>query len=103
MKNKYPHIDIGARLKAFREFAGFDTAKDFANVNKFGETQYGNWERGERRIRLDFALQLREAYGLTLDYIYLGRADTLPHNLMVAFRDKPADNATNKSNDSSDT
>lgn len=51
--------------------------KAFADRHNFGHTQYNNWETGTRRIPVDAAETLCEAYGLTLDFVYRGRRDGL--------------------------
>lgn len=68
---------IGARLAAIRE--GFSDLKQkaWAERHQFNPTQWNNWERGVRRIPVECAEKLCGLYGLTLDFIYLGRRDGL--------------------------
>jgi transcriptional regulator with XRE-family HTH domain len=70
-------LDIGRRLAAIR--TGFSDLKQnaWAEKHRFNVTQYNNWERGIRRIPVDEAEKLCQAYGLTLDFIYRGRRDGL--------------------------
>lgn len=71
----YP--DIGHRLVAVRKaFSGL-TQRAWADKHGFAPTQYNNWEKGARRIPVEAAERLCEAYGLTLDFIYRGRRDGL--------------------------
>lgn len=91
------HSDIGTRLKAFRELTELQQ-KEFAIKNGFAPTQYTNWETGERRIPVDKAALLENVYGLTLDFIYLGRFRTLPHSLATSLSEKLKHNLTNKDN-----
>lgn len=71
---------IGARLRAVREgFTDLNQA-DFAARLGFNEDQYGSWERGARRVTVEAAERLCDAYGLTLDWIYRGRRDGLSEN-----------------------
>lgn len=72
---------IGERLKALRMHLGFESQKDWAERNGFNISQYNHWEKGTRRIPVDFAEQLANNYGLTLDFIYRGRRDGLPETL----------------------
>jgi transcriptional regulator with XRE-family HTH domain len=93
-----PHIKIAERLRAFRELLGMGQ-KEFAEQHGFNKTQYTNWENGIRRIPIDQAAKLEDQYGLTLDFIYLGRVRTLPHNLVIALSDKPSDSQNNMDSD----
>lgn len=72
---QYP--EIGSRLAAVR--TGFSELNQTAWARKhgFNQTQYNNWEKGVRRIPVDEAERLCRDYGLTLDFIYLGRRDGL--------------------------
>ena len=42
--------------------------------------RYNNWKAGRRRITLDTAQKLCADYGLSLDYIYMGKLDGLSIN-----------------------
>ena len=77
MPDTPPFAEIGARLLAVR--TGFSDLgnKAWAAKHNFGETQYFNWEKGDRRITVDEAQKLADTYGLTLDWIYRGRRDGL--------------------------
>lgn len=72
-----PYMEIGARLRAVR--TGFTdlTQAEFAKRHGFQKTQYNAWETGQNRITVDCAERLAASYGLTLDWIYLGRRDGL--------------------------
>ena len=71
--------DIGARLAAVRQAFSLDgeSQKSFAKRNGFEPTQWNNWESGFRRISVDDAMKLASLYGLSLDFIYMGRRDGL--------------------------
>lgn len=71
----YP--EIGQRLAAIRAAFGGLSQKAFAGRHNFAVTQYNNWETGARRIPVEAAEKLCEAYGLTLDFVYRGRRDGL--------------------------
>lgn len=74
----FPYRQIGARLKAVRAaFGPDDSQKSWAERHAFSPTRWNNWETGARRIPVDDAERLCAAYGLTLDFIYLGRRDGL--------------------------
>ena len=71
------YLAIGARLAAIREgFGGLDQ-RAWADKHQFGVTQWNNWERGVRRIPVENSEKLCLLYGLTLDFIYMGRRDGL--------------------------
>ncbi len=53
------------------------TQIEWAKKHGFGNTQVSNWETGLRRIPVECAEVLCGAYGLTLDYIYLGKGEGL--------------------------
>jgi transcriptional regulator with XRE-family HTH domain len=89
-KDENLHIDIGKRLERFRLTMGLNQ-REFAERHGFNPTQYRNWESGSRRITIDCAALLEERHGLTLDFIYLGRISTLPHNLAIEISDNPLD------------
>lgn len=75
LDNQY--FDIGARLTAIRTAFSDLNQKEFAVKNGFTPSQYNNWESGLRRIPVDSSELLCHRYGLTLDWIYLGRRDGL--------------------------
>ena len=70
-------IEIGLRLTAVRKGFSDLNQKEWAIKHGFSDTQYNNWEKGTRRITVDEAERLCNAYGLTLDFIYRGRRDGL--------------------------
>ncbi len=69
--------DIGNRLVAIRQAFSDLGQKAWAEKHGFTPTQYNNWEKGVRRIKVDEAERLCDIYGLTLDFIYRGRRDGL--------------------------
>lgn len=71
------YADIGARLVALRTSQSDLSQKDWALKHGFSQSQYNNWEKGNRRITVDEAQKLCDLYGLTLDFIYRGRRDGL--------------------------
>lgn len=68
---------IGERLVSVRQAFSDLSQKAWAEKHGFNQTQYNNWEKGTRRIPLEAAEKLAAAYGLTLDFLYLGRRDGL--------------------------
>lgn len=81
MVERPDYSKIGQRLASVRTHFGGLTQKAWAERNGFNLTQYNHWERGTRRIPVDAAERLADNYGLSLDFIYRGRRDTLPETL----------------------
>ncbi len=100
--DKYPHREIGERLRAIRRLTGL-SAKDFAAECGFGETQYANWESGYRRPLPENAAVLVDKFGVTMDFIYLGRDITLPYNIRKELSSSPLKSGHKKSRGSSDS
>lgn len=89
MKEDRPFGDIADRLIWHRSVEGLDQAP-YAEKAGLKRAQLSNWETGNYRLSLDGALALRETYGLSLDFIYTGNADTLPMTLRAAWLERPA-------------
>lgn len=68
---------IGARLETIRRGFSDLSQKDWARKHDFNETQWNNWEKGTRRIPVECAEKLARIYGLSLDFVYLGKRDAL--------------------------
>jgi transcriptional regulator with XRE-family HTH domain len=78
-------MEIGNRLRRLREtYAPGLSQREWAERHNFSPTQYNNWEKGKRRITVDEAQRLCDAYGLTLDFVYRGRRDGLSENARKA-------------------
>lgn len=80
MSDDQSYPEIGHRLRCLRKHLGY-TIKEFADINGWGKSQVQNWESGHRRIPVEAAAKLRDRYSTSLDWIYLGREDSLPQNL----------------------
>jgi len=77
MNDDEDHSQIGERLKRIRRGMSDLNQGQWSAKHNFTQGQYSNWERGTRRISVDAAMALCALYGVTLDYIYLGREDAL--------------------------
>ena len=77
MSSEKQYVEIGNRLRRVREQFSELNRREWAEAHNFNRTQYTNWENGTRRIPVDMAEALCRKYGLTLDFIYLGRVDGL--------------------------
>lgn len=83
-----PFLDIAQRLNWHRNMLGLDQ-KPYAEKAGLKRSQLSNWEAGNTRLSLDGALALRRTYGLSLDFMYEGIADTLPMALRSAWMESP--------------
>ncbi len=92
-----PYADIAERLRIVREATGL-RAYEFAERAGIKRKVYENWESGRNRISTDGAIALREAYNISLDFIFCASAEALPHKMAVAWASRPRDNASSKSN-----
>lgn len=72
---------VGRRLQALRLAQGFKTIRGFVNEMGFDEKRYDKWEKGKALIPPLFAEALVDRYGITLDWLYIGRKTNLPRPL----------------------
>ena len=72
---EYP--EIGRLLVAIRTGFSALSQREWAAKHGINRTQLVNWESGFRRIPVDEAEKLCRLYGITLDWIYMGRRDGL--------------------------
>lgn len=71
---------IGERLQALR--ASLEASPEsFAKSMGLNPSSYFLYEAGMVRLTADHAMKLTSEYGLTLDYLFLGRKDTLPAHI----------------------
>lgn len=61
------------KIKELREQNGF-SQKKVAEMLGMHTTQYQRYETGERTMPIDFAIQIADLYGVTLDYL-VGREE----------------------------
>lgn len=71
---------VGARLKAARLALGLNK-REFAEAADMGEQTYGPFENASRPLSLIAAKKIREAHGLTLEFMYFGNIADLPHRI----------------------
>jgi transcriptional regulator with XRE-family HTH domain len=71
---------IAVRLRRVREVLGLDK-KTFAERAGMGQQTYGPFENAGRAISLEAAKKLRATYGISLEYIYFGKIEDLPHRI----------------------
>lgn len=73
---------VAARLKAAREALGLNK-REFAERADMREQTYGPFENATRPLSLEAAKKLRKTYGLTLEFMYFGKIDDLPHRIVA--------------------
>lgn len=71
---------IAARLKRVRQILAL-SKKDFAERAGISEQAYGPYENARRDLSLESAKKLRRTYGVSLEFIYFGKIDDLPHRI----------------------
>lgn len=81
--------DIADRLRKVRDIYGLNAA-EFAKRAGINPTRYYPWEDGDNRISIDGAIALKREYGLSLDFIYDGNMDMLPHKIAKALSSNPS-------------
>ena len=79
---------IALRLAMTRVALGYDNQAEFAAKAGLRQNAYNQYETGKRRITLDAALKLKRTFGISLDWIYAGDRNGLPHAVWSAL---PAD------------
>lgn len=76
---------IADRLARTRAALGLNQTELCARAG-LAKNTYNQWECGHGRPGLDYAIQLCEAFGLTLDWIYLGDDSGLRGHLLDRLR-----------------
>ena len=93
MPTPTPYADIGARLEWHRVEIARMSQADYAKAAQVGRSTYTSCETGAARLSLNAALQLRERFGVSLDWLYTGNADTLPMALRNAWLSRSRDSS----------
>lgn len=84
---------VGQRLRWLRLYLDMSQT-EFAEACGITAQKYNNWERGRQRLSLEGALKLCKAYGVNLDFLYMGRVDILPHKMASAYISKSKNSPT---------
>jgi transcriptional regulator with XRE-family HTH domain len=74
---------IAARLRAGQEALGLSQV-EVCRQAQIAPNTYNQWIKAKGRPQLDAALQLCDAFGYTLDWIYQGDPSGLPARLAAA-------------------
>lgn len=80
----YPD-QIGNRLRIIREAHGLEKAQ-MADLLGIERTYWSRFEGGKRAVSDEVAYLLTERFGVTLDFILLGRWDRLPFEVAERLR-----------------
>jgi len=73
---------VGRRLRTIRDAHGLSQS-EFATRAGVSASALGNWEQGQSRPSLGSAQCIADAFDLTLDFIFLGRVETLRHSVAL--------------------
>lgn len=71
---------IAARLDWLRAYHDLSWKEFGASINA-SSAKVSNWINGTGRLSIDGALAIREVYGVSLDFLYLGTAASLPQEM----------------------
>jgi transcriptional regulator with XRE-family HTH domain len=76
---------VAFRLAQFTAATGL-TPAEICRRSGLKENAYSQYVNGQRRITVDAALKLREAFGVTLEYLYTGDMQGLPYSMGTAIK-----------------
>ncbi|SFN59822.1 Helix-turn-helix [Cohaesibacter marisflavi] len=91
MKNTNPSSqeNVGERLLWLIEIYLETTQTEFAKSIGEKKATINNWIKGPQRLSLQGALKINALYGTSLDFLFLGRVDTLPQKMATAWMSRP--------------
>jgi transcriptional regulator with XRE-family HTH domain len=81
--NKLSADPIARRLALTRRALGYEIQEEFAREAGITPNAYNTSETGARRLPFNQARRLCERYGLTIEWLYEGVPDRLPHALAM--------------------
>lgn len=71
--------------------------KEYSDRAGVGRTTLAAWETGDKRVSVDGAVRLRDAYGISLDWLYLADDNNLPSAIRQAWRKSDLFHSANSS------
>jgi transcriptional regulator with XRE-family HTH domain len=79
---------VGQRLALLRLALGYGERQQraFADFLSLGATSYNSYETGKQRPPIHVALSIVTRTGASLDWLYRGVEDLLPHHLVLKLR-----------------
>ena len=76
---------VAERLEKLR--LALDLAKgEFARSFGLDESSYSKMIRARKPLKVDYAFEIAERWGVTMDYLYRGRLTDLPASLATKLR-----------------
>jgi transcriptional regulator with XRE-family HTH domain len=72
---------IAVRLRDLREKVLEFSQVEFCKRADLTVSGYNQFETGSRRLTLDVALRIRDAFGVPLDYLYRGDRSCVPERI----------------------
>lgn len=84
--------NVAIRLRWVRNHFGLSQTQFAASVDAKIK-QYNHWEKGRQRLSLDGALRINAVYGISLDFLFLGRSDALPISMLKNLASLPRNDA----------
>lgn len=72
---------VAQRLEAVRAFYQMETRREFAESAGITQQMYSDWMNLRRDVSRQSARKLVDRYSLTLDFIYFGNKNDLPHKM----------------------
>ena len=79
----YDPSEVGKRLRIIRKAHGLSQSA-FAKQAGISASALANWEQGRQRPKMNQAERIIDAFGVTLDYLMLGRSASLRHDVATA-------------------
>lgn len=101
----YSKENVGKRVRWVREYFKIDSQVKFAKILGLSRSSnVNNWETGYSMLTRDAAITISQLYGITLDFLFLGKLDGMSADMVTSYTDflnAPLDvaNSTNESND----
>lgn len=71
---------VGERIRILRDALEMSQT-DFAKQAGLARAAVATWERGAQRPGIALAQKITDRYGVTLDWLFLGRTHTLRHDM----------------------
>lgn len=78
--------EVGDRLRALRMALNLKPA-EIADRLEMERTYWSRFEGGKRLIPVEFAIRVCAAFGVSLDFIYLGDLRVVHHDLAMKLQD----------------
>lgn len=73
-------LAVGERLVRLRHYHGVNQG-EFADSVGIDRSSYSKIERGAKALKADMAFAIAERWGVSMDFLYRGRLDDLPHKM----------------------